>query len=459
MMEIKLEKSLDYILEVISTGNGGLNQASYKNVKSLDIFQYLEIKKDLVEVKEYKCKNEFFNNNKSYRELLKEAKDEISNNIKAVLNYKRADIKISHLTGGFDSRLILAAILDTKKQDEVYFYTSGSKELPDKIIAEGLAREYDLKMTNFSGFPMKSSEELLNNEISMIDFSGGIINGGADDNYNKCRNIVISGAYGECFRSFFDSRYDDSDTINSVEGLKEMLPKIWGNVMFGTDHDNSLLNEEFKTSIAKKIKSIFDESNTEALFDYMYLKIRCRYYVGAISNSWSRIGARFDALYTLKGISCNMKLSKKERKANIIGLDLMDLFCPNLKEWEFDSKKINDEYIELRGPVLERKFTEEKEIQYYLNEYINNTGNQKVVITRDHIERAKKIKGSAYQVALADEVKIKLKDILSVIGIKEINKIFNRKILMRLINSKNDNRVNNRILINIYYYLCWYIKK
>ena len=78
----------------------------------------------------------------SYEELLQKSIIEMKRGIKTVVS-QYADLK-AQLTGGFDSRLVLAFILDSNFQDRFTFLTGGYPENPDCMVATMLAERYGL---------------------------------------------------------------------------------------------------------------------------------------------------------------------------------------------------------------------------------------------------------------------------------------------------------------------------
>jgi hypothetical protein len=74
-------------------------------------------------------------------ELLEQAGVAVAENVAASLSYP-ADLVVADLTGGKDSRLILAGALSAGVAQELIFFTRGPQELPDVAIARELAEEF-----------------------------------------------------------------------------------------------------------------------------------------------------------------------------------------------------------------------------------------------------------------------------------------------------------------------------
>ena len=79
----------------------------------------------------------------SYEEMCQKSIQELRKGIKTIASQYK-DLR-AQLTGGFDSRLVLSFILDSKEQDRFTFETGGFPENPDCIVASMLAEKYGLK--------------------------------------------------------------------------------------------------------------------------------------------------------------------------------------------------------------------------------------------------------------------------------------------------------------------------
>lgn len=135
----------------------------------------------------------FFESELSYEDSLEAAQAEIMANIKALSesDHRR---KVAHLTGGVDSRLVLASILSCRKESEFAFYCSGGPTEPDKIVAERLAVEFGLTMTNHPGFEVKTAPATLDDQLLWpFQHTSGIISAAAHVGHEQTSTIIASG--------------------------------------------------------------------------------------------------------------------------------------------------------------------------------------------------------------------------------------------------------------------------
>jgi hypothetical protein len=458
---IHLKKSMDYLNELVSTGNGGFFDSSYEEIKALKPFQYVEAWNHSFTIKDYSWKQQFFTPVTNYNEEIEKAVEEIKNNITAVSNYDNGAHKIAHLTGGFDSRLVLSSILNINASNDYHFFCSDQFELTDQLIAERLSTEYNLIMTEYPGYNTLKNPFTLEEEYLLpMQFSGGILSAGIHGNYEKTTNIILSGGYGECFRSFFGSRTTENNT-----NILSLLPKLWGNVFFNENDDDSLFSANFKNKLSKKIRHIFDEAKDngirqDAYLDYLYTRIRNRYYIGFQSHSWSEFASRFDPLYSLSAIRCALSLSQEQRSANIVGIDIMSQLYKDLTELPFDREIFNENYITYREKPNLREFRSIDKPKFGLTDLIYGKElNRNLVATPEQRDKAKRLKAHLWQVVEIKRVQQKTMELISSMPSSQVALLFNRKILYRLLKNDLNNRVHIRTVFSIYSILLWYFSK
>ncbi|MDX1580808.1 MAG: hypothetical protein R3360_04195 [Alphaproteobacteria bacterium] len=132
----------------------------------------------------------------------------------------------SALSGGYDSRLILALLLDQSLRPELFVY--GDDTDADVRIANQVARAFDLDLDHRRKTPAHetSAEFAERVDRDLIAFDGrrdeGIFNSGADYPDRKARHakgaVVLNGGLGEIYRNFFylpDRGFTPDDVISA----------------------------------------------------------------------------------------------------------------------------------------------------------------------------------------------------------------------------------------------------
>jgi hypothetical protein len=459
MINIYPKKSMDYLTELISTGNGGYFESSYEGIHALKPFQYIKGINNSFSIQDYTWKHEFFSPISDYNAGLELAVEEIKNNIKAVTNYKNSSYKIAHLTGGFDSRLVLSSILNTDSSDHYHFFCSGNSDMPDRHIAEKLSSEFNLTMTEYGGqSPLNTPSTLEEEYLWQMQFTGGILSTAPKGQYERNNNIILSGGYGECFRSFFGARKSDLASTD----LETIMSTLWGNLFFSKNEEDALFSASFKKRLSEQMKKVMNEPleyglREDAHLDYLYTRVRNRYYVGVTSHNWSEFGARFDPLYSLNAIKLAMSVPQDMRTANIIGIDIMNRLFEDLTALPFEREVFNGSYIKYRGMPNLRSFSSTERPKFDLEELIAPAQKARTYpATLEQKAKAKKMKAALWQVVELKRVQQKLIEFISSIPSQEVSSIFNRKILNRLLKSDLNSRVHIRTVFTIYSVLLWY---
>lgn len=364
--------------------------------------------------------------------------------------------RICHLTGGFDSRLVLSALISQGLQNRYVYYCSGRFGTPDKDISIELSRHYGLVQTNFSGhFQTEAPSSFENKILWEMDYSNGMgLN--VHSHYKKEDNLILGGAYGGLVRSYF-SQLPEFDEFESYESL---ALKMWPNL--SNDNGKGVFKGRFKNRFVEKFHALMREANEigipeKSLVDYYYLRIRNRYHFGTYIFNQNDFNPRFDPIYSAKGALMALNLDKKTRSSNLIGIELMRNFHEELIQLPFDKPKISKGYVEMRGDI-EKKTFQHNYSPVHNNRELKSFKEAKSSITasKEDVERANKMKAHVWQVAEMQNVKNGLKRIIDNIDEDTKNDLLNMKYINQLINKEITNRVDLRNLHNIYSSLLWY---
>ncbi|PRA06945.1 hypothetical protein CQ019_06245 [Arthrobacter sp. MYb229] len=123
-------------------------------------------------------------------------------------------------------------------------------------------------------------------------------------------------------------------------------------------HLNNISSEALRSLedlLLKQFRHLNDRfENVDFIGDAHYTYGRNRYHIGQNSLLWSRIGARFDPLYSVAGFALASKVPQTVRFSNVIGFDLMDTFDRSLLEHKFDYDRFNDSLLTMRRRPVQR---------------------------------------------------------------------------------------------------------
>ncbi|WP_427007087.1 hypothetical protein [Pseudarthrobacter sp. H2] len=453
-------KSLQHVATYVATGSGGLVDSSYENIGTVPQFSFLEFAPAGVEIRDYPAKYDFFHPDVSYDEALGRVQQEILENVLALAE-SGLERKVAHLTGGVDSRLVLAAILAAGKKDEFSFYCSGGPTEPDKIIAGRLAVEFGLTMTEHSGLNFRLGAESLDQQLLWgFQHTSGINSGVTHHGGLPSRTVIASGGYGELLRSFYNKGTAHAGTA------RETAERIYGRLAFSADPARRLLSETAAGEAQVSLHNIIASAATlgvreDARLDYVYLNRRNRYYVGEISRSFSPFSPRFDPLYSVAGASLSLKLDGMSREANIVGMDLIERFSPGLSTLPYDYDRFGESYIHLRGKPVLRSFTrvgEPKVDSVLKTPVVNARRIPPMRPTEADRLRANALKMPPRLITQFPEIRTGLREIIAGIPSRDFRAAFNPRAVAVLTDREPSHRAYYRNARDLYAGLLWYAR-
>lgn len=351
-----LTKDPLFQVERLMLGNGGLTNASYKDVKTAEPFQYFVMEGNQIFTRDYGLLATL--KPYSLHELFQKLRSDVQSSVQAIADSDSKQV-ISHLTGGFDSRLVLASILDLGVQDRVKVFCSGPEGSTDRIVADGLTRKYSLNRVNGAGLSSAPTTNMSERLMAPLFVSGGITNTGPFGRETSVPVSAMGGGYGEVLRTFFGNR-----NIMNSEGQidNEMLVNSF---MPSARSATSYVSQEAVNQISVKLiekfhflSKLYDD--IDFVGDAFYTHNRNRYHIGQTSLLWSRVGSRFDPLYSVAGFEISRRLTQQSRGSNVVGHDLMESFRADLLSWPFDYDRYSPELLALRKRRTAQAWPSEK---------------------------------------------------------------------------------------------------
>lgn len=457
-------KNLAYVAENIATGRGGVFSASYEGIEALPAFGYVLAVEGGIRVGSYDARDEvlgYRTRDGSLGPAWEGAYQDLLANARAAGAYGSPD-HVSHLTGGFDSRLTLAALLRAGVAEQYTYYCSGNPQLPDRWTAERLSASYGLTLSDDPGFtelarPTSLADSFLTPQLNT---AGMLIAGGPSSRrYAAPRAVVLSGCYGEIFRGSFSLRYRGRVV---GEPPRTIAQTLWGNVVFPDDAQESLLSENLQGLYLDGFRRQLEAGHAaglrdDSVLDWFYATAKNRYFIGLTSYAWSAHAHRMDPLYSLEAVKLMLSAPPEVKRSNIMGFDLMDRLAPGLREYPFDTDRYNDAYRSLRGETSRRAFDES--IAPHIADYHPpqpTGGFRRPAATAEQVEFAKLRKANLWQVVSLEPVRELCREMLAGIPARERNAIFGRKVLNRLMTKNLTNRTQIRTVYNLYSGLLWF---
>lgn len=283
----------------------------------------------------------------------------ITANVTAILESDRGEI-YADITGGFDSRLMLASLEAAHAQRGITL--TSLRNNCEWEYAEKLAAICGFQLTDqrfLSGGPRKPAS-LFESSVSGARGSGGIIENGLDPLTPPAPIITLQGGYGETFRAFNRSHIESSENLDPVSFGSSLWS--WSRIMKTKINGEMLLTNDLLETLSDRVfrfirPLISDGIPANYLTNELYLRSRNRYWVGQQSYWRSQIQTRIDPLYNIPLIVAAKKLDFWKRRANFVGLDALRYLDPKLLEYPFFNKGvISNSYEDQRGVVTKRNF-------------------------------------------------------------------------------------------------------
>lgn len=460
---VTLKKDLTYAALYVASSSGGLGESSYSGIRTLSPYRYLSVKADGIREFEYRNYSDLSFADLSYEQLLSKAAEDVVTNIEASLSHD-SSVRISQLTGGLDSRLVLGALLSSGNANKFAYYCSGNVNEPDKVIARQLCAHFDLGMTDHSGL-LSASQPNTFEELLSLPFTetAGIISGPAHPMLEYGDDLVLSGGYGEFLRSAFDKG-------NVFDGnYKSALERLFGKASFGSFPTRRLVSESVYDYALDSLEALVEQGRTlnvpaESSLDAAYFLGKNRYFVGETTRSLSPFIARFDPLYSPFLLGLGLRGSSEEKNSNVPLFDLMNLFESSLMGLPFDSPRIKPDYERVRGKVVPQDFKHESSVYPRMINFpgkeFPQRGSRSIFKSpsESDVLLGKELRTAPRLVAQHGDVRAGLKELVAEVGINEISESFNPLMVNLTMNREPTHRVHLRQASNLYAAMLWFLK-
>lgn len=354
-----LRRSPEFQAERILLGNGGLWPTSFTNVRRLEQAHFISVEGTLLRVLPYDFRTEIFDRTRAVGDVMAAVRADVQANVRAIAA-SEVEHRVAHLTGGFDSRLVLSAILDQELQERFVFFTSGAVGATDRTIADGLARQYGLVRTNDPGLSPAAPRNVRERFLAPMRWSAGILGSGPTGRERPQSVLAAGGGYGELLRSFFRHRLANHSRTSAP---RDVLGRLWPSVI-----ESRMCRPDFVAEVSERLSARLAAGEAAGIpehfdLDFFYLSIRNRYHIGMNAYLWSSVSTRLDPLYSPHLLSLGIVAERGDRLSNVHGFRLMDSFAPLMRHHPFDQDRYDDHSRRILPP-LDRPLPSEGPIRW-----------------------------------------------------------------------------------------------
>lgn len=369
MKELNIEMNLDeeIVISNLAFSKGLLyeqhlsRKMDIKGVEQLAIEKYILIENDEIKLMDTSMvrllASEF--EITSYEQLLKEAAQEIKNNIDIIYNSKKFKNVIVDVTGGLDSRIVFSAVTDMDNEKGKFkLHTFDDKRTNDIKVAIPLSNLYDYP---FETVPVKielqdiAKEEEFSRSINMgVYFYRDFYNG----KVSSRKTIRLLGGGGEAIARPYYTRYLQNDDLKQIDNEKEFVKELINRKL-----ENALL--PYKNGIEHCIESFSKEleftiGNTVfQKYEHTYDFLRCGPHFShqrTITKGfleWNPIFSK--KLYFLKIKTFDIFKNSK------LAFDLIKYFNENLVGLPYEKEINNTEYNQIKNDLIKESNNKKQE--------------------------------------------------------------------------------------------------
>lgn len=283
------------------------------------------------------------------------------------------------ITGGMDSRLVLALLLNTGLKDKLQLFTNGFPENPDVIVGKQIAKELGLKHTNNIPLPrvsQKHDAQSIIKNLAIHSYQNEGMFGAWDlKAYPKSGNkMVLTGMVGELLKGYCKSPYNYS----SIPLAHDFIPKqgLLDPLDLLNRHTKSVVDEELRERVNFYLSSGCDYNDVPDIF---YLKERIPNWLGAARRVDSYSDQGINPLNSSKLIQYSFSLNAQQRQSCLVHYQSLKELCEPLlavpfagQRWDRELRNYGaDESIFHKPVLLDSSPATSKPWQFTINDNSN----------------------------------------------------------------------------------------
>lgn len=283
---------------------------------------------------------------KSYDELMVSAVDELKANITTLFSDPRYKNKIIDITGGKDSRLIVAAIstLNKSLRDNLYFHYNYANDDEAKIVTglrSLLKAKWEVLPEKLIAVSASKYEEFNRSCFMGLTFSRGYTT--VIRNHSKPIYLNLCGGGGDgLYRPYFGMLYSNVDCSGTVDTVAENILMYLGN-------DSAFSIESVKDKFVAEYKETISEIAGESLFEkmnnhYFYFRNSTHFGSQFAMNSNQTERDYWHPLMTDSIVLLLHEFLKKESSLRL-QMEITARINPDVLQYPYEDKKDRLSYI------------------------------------------------------------------------------------------------------------------
>lgn len=259
------------------------------------------------------------------KSILAAFSDAVTENLADILGrYQRP---LLDLTGGFDSRLVLACMLQLRSPKEISTVVVGTDNDPDVIVANAIARKLGLQHrqilppveTDYSDRELRKALLLTDAEYDILQYVKVLC---VHERLSQEFDASINGSGGELIRDewwqvftrpFALDRPWDAERL----AARRFATDTWGETMLAPPPADSL-TRHFATLIEAAIAPLGDDAPVTRRVDEVYLDLRMQRWQGRLASATHGIWPNYSPLLMQRPVEIALQAPRKLRRNGLM---------------------------------------------------------------------------------------------------------------------------------------------
>jgi hypothetical protein len=237
--------------------------------------------------------------------------------------------RVANITGGKDSRLVLALMLQEGVAEKFEFNTSGYEHSPDPLVAHQISERF--RLTHTAPVPRPLPEEEFRRRLATHVFqTSGMFNAWEfKGSLRISPTLTVTGCVGEALRTHFHG-YPRMSTVDDLRVQFFGRSALRGSSIMKPEVRSELL-DHLDAELVHRVDA--GGSSPQDLADSFYWRHRNRRWFG----TYEELGeaGRVHPLYSLVGLQAAFALGGESRRNELLHFAIMRKACPDLAKVPF----------------------------------------------------------------------------------------------------------------------------
>lgn len=305
-----------------------LDVGPFEGMKYLPFDKEVMVSKYGFEIRSKKGEDYYFKPVESLDEILEDAASEVCENVKAIAESTEHTYKVCDISGGIDSRMVLAAILSTGSEGDFYYNTGGSYPSPDANIGNYIIEKYNLKKCKIIDPEMRYKTGSLESDpercIKTFCYASSGMKNNVDRHVSSRSKDATIFKIGGGFSSY---KANYSNKLKASDGVEDAVNLIVVDDVSVPEADVSPVRDYVRYVLVRWM--VHDSMTLRSAVDRFHIEYRGRFHIG-VCEHWGRYhGGKSHPLNSPSLVRASFSIDDDDRANDVLTFKLMHkLFSP-----------------------------------------------------------------------------------------------------------------------------------